>query len=98
MAARPAEARLCFVEVLRGDRELMRRRVASRRRMVQLFARELRYHLDDEEAVSELQLELLSGASFQAISAAVADGQVADLPELELALISRANVFEPVLA
>jgi hypothetical protein len=98
MAARPAEARLCFVEVLRGDHELLRRRVAARRRMVELFARELRRRLDEQDDVPEMQLELLIGAGFQAIAQAVSDGQVADLPELEPELISRANVFEPVPA
>jgi hypothetical protein len=63
MATRPAEARLCFVEVLRGDHELLRRRVAARRRMVELFASELRGHVgDDDEAVPDVQLELVSRA------------------------------------
>jgi hypothetical protein len=98
MAARPAEARLCFVEVLRGDHELLRRRVAARTRMVELFARELRRRLDEQDDIPEIQLELLIGAGFQAIAQAVSDGQVAGLPELEPELISRANVFEPVPA
>jgi AcrR family transcriptional regulator len=98
MAARPEEARLCFIEVLRGDHELMRRRVASRRRMVQLFSSELRARMDDGDEVSELQLELLIGAAFQAISAAVTAGDIADLPELESELVWRAEVFEPVPA
>jgi AcrR family transcriptional regulator len=96
MAARPAEARLCFVEVLRGDHELLCRRVAARRRMVELFARELRRRRgEDEQDVHEMQLELLIGAGFQAIAAAVAAGRVEELPELEPELTERAYVFEP---
>jgi hypothetical protein len=38
MAARPAEARLCFSESLRGDHELARRREANRRRLMELAA------------------------------------------------------------
>jgi AcrR family transcriptional regulator len=96
MARRPAEARLCFVEVLRGDHELLRRRVAARRRMVQLFVREFERRREDAGALAPMQLELLIGASFQMISSAVADGRIEELPELEEELISRANVFQPV--
>jgi hypothetical protein len=98
MAARPAEARLCFVEVLRGDHELLCRRVAARRRLVELFARELGRRLDEEDDVPEMQLELLIGAGFQAIAQAVSDGQGANLRALEPELILRAHVFEPVPA
>jgi AcrR family transcriptional regulator len=97
MAARPAEARLCFVEILRGDHELLRRRDVARRRMIDLFERELRRRLDDED-VPRMQLELLIGAAFQAIAAAVAEGRVAELPDLLPDLTSRAYVFEPVAA
>jgi hypothetical protein len=98
MAAHPDEARLCFVEVFRADHELLRRRLAARRRLVQLFGSELARRLDGEEGVSELQLELLVGAGFQAIAAAVSEGRIADLPALEPELVSRATVFEPLPA
>jgi AcrR family transcriptional regulator len=92
---RRAEAQLCFVEVLRGDRELQRRRTASRRRMVDLFVRELGRRRDQPESF-RLQLELLVGASFQAIAQVVVDGTVEELASLEPELETRAFVFEPV--
>jgi AcrR family transcriptional regulator len=95
MAARPAEARLCFQEILRGDHELLRRRDAARQRMVDLFVRELRRRLGDNE-VPRIQLELLIGAGFQAIAAAVEEDRLSELPELLAELTSRAYVFEPV--
>lgn len=97
MASRPAEARLCFAEIPRGDHELLRRRVASRGRLVHLFVRELGKRRDDAEAV-QMQLELLIGASFHAIAAAVAKDRVADLEALAPELEARACVFEPVAA
>lgn len=97
MAAHPAEARLCFAEILQGDYELLRRREASRRRLVQLFVTELGKRRDEPE-LFEMQLELLIGAGFQAIAAAVAEDRVAELESLASELESRAFVFEPVAA
>jgi hypothetical protein len=96
MAARPAEARFLFIEAPRGDHELQRRRIVARRRLVQLFAAELHGRTDGEDVVPQLQLELLIGAGFQAIAAAVESGDCTELPELEPELVSRAHVFEPV--
>ena len=97
MAARPAEARLCFVEILRGDHELLRRRDAARRRLVDLFVRELGRRLDDPEQY-RMQLEMLIGAVFQAIATAVATGDMVALPALEPEIVSRAFVFATVPA
>jgi AcrR family transcriptional regulator len=97
LAARPAEARLCFQEVLRGDHELLRRRDAARRRMVDLFVEELGRRRDAPEQF-RMQLEMLIGAEFQAIAMGVAGGDLAELPELHLELESRAFVFEPLAA
>ena len=94
MAARPDEAHLCFQEILRGDHELLRRRDAARRRMVDLFVRELGRRQGDEQ-VPRTQLELLIGAGFQAIATAVAQDRLAELPQLLAELTSRAYVFEP---
>lgn len=99
MAAHPAEARLCFVEAPRGDHELLRRRVRSRRRLVKLFTRELRRRRgQSDDDLPEMQLELLIGAGFQAIAASVADGATSELPALEPELRMRAYVFEPATA
>ncbi len=97
MTARPNEARFCFVEVLRGDHELLRRRDASRRRLVALLMDELARRCDQSELL-RMQVELLVGAGFQAISAAVEEGDVAELAELGPELESRALVFAPVPA
>jgi AcrR family transcriptional regulator len=95
MAANPAEARLCFFDILRGDHELLRRREAARRRLVDLFVVELGRRRGEPEQF-RIQLELLIGAAFQAIAAAVATGGLDELPRLERELESRAFVFEPV--
>lgn len=97
LAAHPSEARLCFVEILRADRELLRRRDAGRRRLVDLLVAELGRRRDHPEQF-RVQLELLLGAGFQAIAAVVEAGATAGLPELASELESRALVFEPVAA
>jgi AcrR family transcriptional regulator len=97
MADHPAEARLCFVEVLGGDRELLRRRDGARRRMVELFVAE-HHRRSSSEQLPDMQLELLIGASFQLIAAQVADGRVRQLPQLGSELAELADVFEPAAA
>jgi len=97
MAAKPDEARFCFVEVLGGDHELLRRRDASRRRLIALFMGELRRECDKPELFA-MQLELLIGSTFQTIAASIAHGEPAHLPALEPEIESRAYVFAPVAA
>lgn len=97
MAANPAEARLCFVEILRSDHELLRRRAVARTRLVDLFVSELGRRRDHPEQF-RMQLELLIGAGFQAIAAAIETGDITALPKIEPELESRALVFEPVSA
>lgn len=97
MAERPSEARFCFIEVLRGDHELLRRRDASRRRLIGLFMREFARRHESPELFG-MQFEMLIGASFQTIAASVLRGGPARLPELGPELDSRASVFAPVAA
>jgi AcrR family transcriptional regulator len=97
MAANPAEARLCFAEILQGDYELLRRREASRRRLISLFVRELGKRRDRPEDF-RMQLELLIGSTFQAIASAVAEDRLDEFEQLASELESRAFVFEPVAA
>jgi hypothetical protein len=97
LVERPAEARLCFAEILHGDYELLRRRELSRRRLVRLFIREVRRRCDYPEPYT-MQIELLIGASFQAIASAVAEGRLAEYETLAAELESRAFVFEPLAA
>lgn len=95
MASRHAEARFYFVEVLRGDHELLSRHLAARARMVELFARELGRRVGVGQ-LPHVQVELLIGAGFHAVSAAVADGRTEELPGLQRELVSRAYVFQPI--
>lgn len=94
MAARPAEARLCFVETVRGDRELRRRRDITRRWVVEFLTREYARRQYEEE-LPPLQIELLIGAGFQTISSAVAEGEADDLVELDGKLAEIAGFFIP---
>jgi AcrR family transcriptional regulator len=92
MAAHPAQARLCFVETTRGDRELRRRRDITRRWIVEFLQRE-HERRNHGEPMPVMQLEMLIGAGFQTISSAVADGDTADLSELEPKLAQVAGFF-----
>jgi AcrR family transcriptional regulator len=93
MAANPGEARLCFVEVLRGDDELRRRRNVTRQWILDFVAKE-HERRRELEGLGELQAEMLIGAGFQAIATAVAQGDAAQLPELEPTLVHLARVFD----
>ena len=97
LAENPAEARLCFVETVRGDRELQRRLAAHRRWAVQFLAAEYRRDKSGAE-LSDTQFELLVGAEFQAISQLVADGGAADLILLEPTLTDVTGAFIPASA
>ena len=97
LAENPAEARLCFVETVRGDRELQRRLAAHRRWAVQFLAAEYRRDQTGAE-LSDTQFELLVGAEFQAISQLVADGGAADLIQLEPTLTDVTGAFIPASA
>jgi hypothetical protein len=94
MAANPAEARLYFVEALRGDRRLRRRREITHRWMVDLLVRE-HERRREPEGLSEFQIELLFGAACHAISTAVAEGRARQLLALEPTLREVAAVFKP---
>jgi hypothetical protein len=96
-AERPDEARLMFVEALRGDRELRLHREHGRQRMVALFVAEHRRH-SEVEHVPQVQVEMLLGASFHLIASQVADGRIRELPELSAELAQLADMFEPIAA
>ncbi len=96
IAANPAEARLCFVETLRGDRELRRRRELGRRRLLEFLAEE-HARGGNGDGVQPIQIELLIGAGFHTISAAVTDGG-AELSDLEVRLSEIGGCFIPVHA
>jgi AcrR family transcriptional regulator len=97
LALSPAEARLCFVETLRGDRGLRRRRDVNRRSIVDFLTRE--YARDgDGDGMRPIQIELLIGAGFQAISTAVAHDGGVDLAELDATLADMESCFLAVHA
>jgi AcrR family transcriptional regulator len=94
LAERPAEARLLFIEALRGDRELRRRREQGRQRMLALMLAEHRRR-GDLGQLPQVQLEMLLGASFHLIATRIAEGRIDALPELDGELAELAGMFEP---
>jgi AcrR family transcriptional regulator len=97
LAQNPCETRLMFVEALRGDRELRRRRELGRQRMVALFLAE-HHRRGDESDLSQIQLEMLLGASFHLIAGHVAAGRAGDLTELAPELAELRWMFEGLAA
>jgi AcrR family transcriptional regulator len=97
LAERQDEARLLFLEALRGSAELRRHRDRARRDMVALLAGEHERRRGSER-LEEIHFELLQGAMFQAIAAAVSDGPLTDVDELAGELLTLASVFEPIAA
>jgi AcrR family transcriptional regulator len=94
LAASPAQARLCFVETVSGDRELRRRMDVHHRQAAQFLARE-RERRAEPERLPETQFELLIGASFQVISTRVASGEPWEVDELEPKLAEITGLFVP---
>jgi AcrR family transcriptional regulator len=95
LAVNPAEARLCFVETLRGDRGLRRRRDVNRRSLLDFLTREYARSANGV-GMRPIQIELLIGADFQAISTAVAQDGGLDLGELDSRLAELESCFLPV--
>lgn len=73
-------ARLCFVEVPHGDRELLRLREGVRRRNVEILCEQYALHHPGEE-VPEIHIELVCGTIVHAIAEAVENDRTADLVE-----------------
>jgi AcrR family transcriptional regulator len=94
LAARPAEAYLCFVETLGADRELRQRREHKRRWLIDFLDRQLASS-GGAGPSSRLQLELLVGATFHEMSTTVASGRASELPDLEPRLADLARMFDP---
>jgi hypothetical protein len=93
MAADPDRAKLCFVIAPRIDRELRRRCELKRRLIVHFLAAEYERRRRREE-LSEVQIELLVGASFHAMTEALAAGSDAELSELRPKLGELAGLFD----
>ena len=95
--ANPLQARLWFVEAPRVDRELQRRCEHRRRELVEFLTAEYerRRH---RGRLSEVQIELLVGATCHAISQALAAEDPDQLRGLRSSLADLADVFEPVAA
>jgi AcrR family transcriptional regulator len=93
LAANPAEARLCFVEAPRVDRELRHRCERRRQGIVEFLSGEYE-HRRRRERLSDVHIELLVGASFHAIGEALSAGGPEELAALEPTLSELAGVFE----
>jgi hypothetical protein len=97
LAAHPAEARLVFYEILRGGREMRRRRNDAQQRAHAMLAEEQRRSRPGEE-FPPVQFELMLGALFHAIAVEVEAGRIAELRHLEPRIMDMATTFEPVPA
>jgi hypothetical protein len=94
LAKHPGEARLCFVEPLRGNREFRRRRDLRRQWLV-AFLTEQRRRLEPGATTSRIQIELLVGAAFQQIVTMVEAGRAAELTALDARLGEVIRLFDP---
>jgi hypothetical protein len=94
VTANPLQARLCFVEAPRVDRELRRRCERQRREVVGYLAQEYERRRR-REGLSDVQIELLVGASFHVISEALAANDAEQLRGLETQVADLAGIFEP---
>jgi hypothetical protein len=96
LSEHPAGARVFFVEALRGDRELRRRRDLTRRQIVEFLTGEYARSANGG-GVPPLQVELLIGAGFRLISDAMLDGGTEEeMWALEQRLAELDGVFIPV--
>jgi AcrR family transcriptional regulator len=78
LAEDEVSARLCFVEVPHGDREILRLREGVRRRNVEILCAEYEAH-HPGEPVPEIHIELVCGTIVHAIAEAVANDRTAEL-------------------
>lgn len=75
LAADPVTARLCFVEVPKGDRELLQLREVVRARNVEILCEQYAAH-HPGETVPEIHIELICGTILHAIAVAVAEDRL----------------------
>jgi len=78
LAADEVSARLCFVEIPHGDREMLRLREGVRRRNVEILCKQYAAH-HPGEPVPEVHIELVCGTIVHAIAEAVANDRTAEL-------------------
>jgi hypothetical protein len=97
MAGNPSEARFCFVEAPRLGRQLQRRCEDRRREIVDLLAGEYERRRN-RERLSDVRIELLVGASFHAVSDALAAGGPDELLAVGPRLSELAGVVELAVA
>lgn len=97
LAANPHEARFCFVDAPRISRKLQRRCEGRRREIVDFLAAEYERRRTREH-LSEVRIELLVGASFHAVSEALATGGPDELLALAPRLSELAGVVELAVA
>jgi AcrR family transcriptional regulator len=97
LAARPAEARLAFVEAVRGDERMRHRRAITRQWVIGLISQEHQRRCR-EGFESGIQIEMLAGAVGHVISAAIAEGPACELPAIEPTLANLLEVFTPATA
>ena len=97
LTANPLQARLWFIEAPCVDRELRRRCERRRRELVDFLTAKYERRRESDR-LSGVQIELLVGASFHAISEALAADDPDQLGRLGDNLAELAGVFEPAAA
>jgi hypothetical protein len=95
---RPADAQLCFVEILGADRDLLAIRFEVRQRYVDLLTEERARRCPEDDAASTVRYELLLGATVRRITATVAEGRLDQLPRALEDVLEAAGVVEPLAA
>lgn len=94
LAGDSAQARFCYVEVMRGDRALRELREAVRRRSIDLFTRQY-VERHGSRAVPEVKLELACNSIIHAIGTHAQEGRVEVLPDALDAMLLAAGSCEP---
>jgi hypothetical protein len=89
-----AQARFCYVEVMRGDSTMRELREVVRRRSIELFTRQ---YLDrhGDGTVPEVKLELACNSIIHVIATHAREGRVAELPDALDAMLLPAGACEP---
>lgn len=95
LARDPAMARLCFLDVLTGGREMLYLREVRRKRFLKLLVNEHEWHHGPADHTTRFAMEMVCAAIFQRISAEVQGGREAELDLRSGAVLAAAQAFAP---
>ena len=94
LAADSAQARFCYVEVMRGDSRLRELREAVRRRSIDLFTNQY-IERHGRLNVPEVKLELACNSIIHVIATHAREGRAAELPDAVDGMLLAAGSCEP---